>query len=61
MSNQVRIKKLDLSDPEARMEFDRILADVSKQTQHMKDAIRKSRNITAKDLAVTINCTRPPK
>jgi hypothetical protein len=51
----VKIKKLDLKDPKARAEYERILKEVSKETQPMADAIRESQRITAEDLAVTIN------
>ena len=61
MKKKLRIRKYDLTDPKARAEFERILAEVSKKTQFIVDAIRDSQRITAKDLAVTINCTRSPK
>jgi hypothetical protein len=56
MAKQLRIKRLDLKDPKARAEYERILKEVQAKSQPIVDAIRESQRITAADLAVTVNC-----
>jgi len=54
----LQVRKLDLSDPEVRAEYERIREKIRKQLQPVIDAIHDSQRLTAADYAVTINCTR---
>lgn len=52
----MKIEKIDLKDPIARARYERILKRVQKKLKPIVDAVRDSQRITAKDLAVTVNC-----